>query len=75
MKNFFQPGNLLKVKAVNYDHQASKMLIDMGFTPDTLISVKNSAPFGEPLIIKIRNYTLALRKNDLLALDVELVSH
>lgn len=71
MKNCFLPGNKLKVRSVNYEHQAGKTLIDMGITPDTIISVEKAAPFGEPLIIKVRNYKLALRKKDLMALDVE----
>ena len=73
MKDYFTPGNKLKVKSVDYEHKAGKMLIDMGITPETVISVEKTAPFGEPLIIKVRNYTLALRKRDLLSLDVELV--
>jgi Fe2+ transport system protein FeoA len=72
MKDMFRPGNSLKVKSLDYNHKSSKMLVDMGITPDTLIYVDKTAPFGEPVIITVRNYKLALRKKDLLALDLEL---
>lgn len=71
MKDFFQPGNTLKVEAVDHGHKAGKMLIDMGITPGAELYVVRTAPFGEPLVIKVRNYTLALRKRDLGALKVE----
>lgn len=75
MNSNFKPGNQLKVKSIDYGHMASKMLIDMGFTPGTIISVEKEAPFGEPVILKVRNYSLALRKNDLKALNVEIVKN
>ena len=71
MKTLFQPGNTLLIKSVDYDHRAGKMLIDMGLTPNTVITIENAAPLGEPLIVRARNYVLALRRNDLAALNVE----
>lgn len=70
--NIFKPGNTLMVKSLDFHHKASKMLIDMGLTPNTRIVVDKAAPFGEPLVISVRNYKLALRKKDLMALNVEL---
>jgi Fe2+ transport system protein FeoA len=72
MKNMFKPGNALRVKSLDYNHKASKMLVDMGITPDTLIFIDKTAPFGEPIVISVRNYKLALRKKDLQALELEL---
>jgi Fe2+ transport system protein FeoA len=71
MKDLFRPGNVLKVKSLDYNHKASKMLVDMGITPNTMIYVDKTAPFGEPVVISVRNYKLALRKRDLMALKVE----
>lgn len=73
VRDYFKPGNLLKVKSVDHEQQSSKTLIDMGFTPETVISVEKTAPLGEPVIIRVRNYNLALRRRDLSALRVELV--
>ena len=72
MRDMFKPGNALKVKSLYYSHRASKMLVDMGITPNTLIYIDKAAPFGEPIVITVRNYKLALRKKDLQALEVEI---
>jgi Fe2+ transport system protein FeoA len=72
MRDLFKPGTALKVKSLNYNHKASKMLVDMGITPNTLIYIDKTAPFGEPVVITVRNYKLALRKKDLQALEVEI---
>lgn len=69
--DLFRPGNLLRVKSLDYGNRASKKLIDMGITPNTTIFVDKAAPFGEPLVISVRNYKLALRRKDLMALQVE----
>lgn len=72
MKELFKPGNRLRVRSLDYDNSVSKRLIDMGITPNTLITVEKTAPLGEPIVISVRKYKLALRKKDLLALNVEL---
>ena len=72
MGDILRPGNMLIVKSVDHEHRAGKMLIDMGITPDTRIYIEKTAPFGGPLVVKVRDYELALRKSDLSALDVEL---
>ncbi len=39
-------------------------LLDMGFTPETEVEVRRKAPFGDPIIVSIRGYQLALRRSD-----------
>lgn len=39
-------------------------LMTMGLTKGTKIEVMPSAPFGDPMAIKIRSYKLALRRDD-----------
>lgn len=73
MKDLFRPGNILRVSSMDYDSKASKMLVDMGITPDTLIYIDQTAPFGEPIVIYVRDYKLAIRKKDLMSLKLETV--
>ena len=70
MKNI-KEGGIFRVKSLNHNHVASKRLIDMGVTPDTVVSVDQIAPFGDPYIFKVRNYFLAIRKKDLSAIEFE----
>ena len=64
-------GSVFRVKHLNHHHAASKRLIDMGVTPDTVVSIDQIAPFGDPYILKVRNYFLAIRKKDLSAIEFE----
>ena len=39
-------------------------LLDMGIIPKTKVKVCHVAPMGDPIEIRIRDYTLTLRKED-----------
>jgi ferrous iron transport protein A len=67
----YRPGRTFLVKSLDYNNRASKQLIDMGITPDTIIYIDSAAPLGEPLVVKVRDYKVALRSKDLTALEVE----
>lgn len=67
----FRPGNSYLVKSLDYNNKASKQLIDMGITPNTTIYIESAAPLGEPLVVKVRDYKVALRSKDLGAIEVE----
>ena len=69
--NLVKEGGVLRVKCLNHNHKASKRLIDMGVTPNTVVYVDQIAPFGDPCIFKVRNYFLAIRKKDLAAIEFE----
>ncbi len=70
-RNLFRPGRTFLVKSLDYGNRASKQLIDMGITPDTIIYIDSAAPLGEPLVVRVRDYKVALRSRDLSALEVE----
>ena len=39
-------------------------LLDLGFTPGEKITVTQTAPLGDPLVVRIRGTLLALRKRE-----------
>ena len=41
-----------------------RRLTDMGITPGTVVTVKKTAPLGDPIEISLRGYSLSLRKED-----------
>jgi ferrous iron transport protein A len=67
----FKTGFCAKITSVDNNNPASKKLVYMGLTPDTQLSIVKTAPLGDPVIVKVRNYFLAIRKKDLLALAFE----
>lgn len=61
-------------KVIGFDKTAKayrKRLLAMGLTPGTVFSVSRYAPLGDPIEIKLRGFSLTLRKNEADALLVE----
>ena len=73
MMSGLKEGTSARITCLHHDHRASKRLIDMGITPNTVITVKQIAPLGDPYIIEVRNYMLAVRKKDLGAAEMEII--
>ena len=48
-----------------------KRLLAMGLTPGTAFSVTRFAPMGDPVEIKIRGFSLTLRKDEAAMLLIE----
>lgn len=41
-----------------------RRLLDMGLTPKTKVSVRKTAPMGDPIELTLRGYELTIRKED-----------
>ncbi len=70
--------NMLKVgdhgKVTGFDQAGKayrKRLLAMGLTPGTEFIVTRFAPLGDPVEIKIRGFSLTLRKNEAAVLIIE----
>ncbi len=63
-------GVTAKVVAVNGSNAIAKRLMEMGVVPGVSVRVIKSAPFGDPLEIRVRGYHLAMRKNEAAAIEV-----
>jgi Fe2+ transport system protein FeoA len=44
--------------------------MEMGVVPGVSVKLIKTAPFGDPIEIKIRRYNLALRRNEANAVEV-----
>jgi len=61
-------------KIVGFDKSGKayrKKLLAMGLTPGTEFKVTRFAPLGDPVEIKIRGFSLSLRKNEATVLLIE----
>ena len=48
-----------------------RRLLEMGITPGTVVTVKKTAPMGDPIEILLRGYVLSLRLEDAEKITVE----
>jgi ferrous iron transport protein A len=57
-------GESRTVVSVRGDDAVTRRLMEMGVVPGVSVSMIKSAPFGDPLEIRVRGYSLALRRNE-----------
>lgn len=59
-----QPGESGVVKQVGGEGALHRHLLDMGITPGVRVTLVKAAPMGDPLELRLRGYSLTLRKDD-----------
>ncbi len=65
-------GDLAKIVGFKPSGKAyRKKLLAMGLTPGTEFSVTRFAPMGDPVEIKLRGFSLTLRKDEADVLQIE----
>lgn len=63
-------GIIVKMNATG---EIKRRLLDMGLVKGTSIKVERIAPLGDPIEIKLKGYSLSLRKEEAKNIEVEVV--
>ena len=66
-------GQEAVITAVGGEGALRCRLLDMGLIPKTRVRVEKVAPLGDPLELRVRGYSLSLRKEDAGKIEVEVV--
>ena len=64
-------GQVAVITAVGGEGALRCRLLDMGLIPKTRVQVEKVAPLGDPLELRVRGYSLSLRKEDAGKIEVE----
>ncbi len=67
-------GKSVKLLQVGGEGALGRHLLGLGLTPNTVVTVRKTAPMGDPIELKLRGYILTLRKSDAEKIEVEEVS-
>lgn len=59
-----KPGEFGYIEDISGDEKLTKRLLALGCIEGTRVTLKTLAPFGDPLIINVRGFDLAIRKKD-----------
>lgn len=65
------PGSIVRVLRIEGDDGLSQRLSEIGFWPDTAVTVLRRAPFGDPTLYHLRGFELALRSGEAARVIVE----
>ena len=71
-----QPGVRLRVLGLSQHeehHRYVQQVMRLGLTPGTTFRVVRRAPLGDPIEIRLRGYSLALRPHEADVLDVQVI--
>ena len=63
-------GSTVRIVSLENSDIVTLRLMEMGMIPGSTVRVVKSAPLGDPIQICIRNYHLALRRNEARAITV-----
>ena len=64
-------GKSGRVISVGGEKSLRRRLLEMGITPQTIVTVKKTAPMGDPIELVLRGYILTLRLEDAEKIIVE----
>ena len=68
-----RPGEKAVVVSIGGRGPVRRRLIDMGITPQAHVMIKRCAPFGDPLEVNVRGYSLSMRRSEAAQVVVERV--
>ena len=63
-------GATVRIVSLDCSDIVTLRLMEMGMVPGSAVRVVKSAPLGDPIQICVRNYHLALRRNEARAITV-----
>lgn len=64
-----KPGMVVRIDSVG-ESELKQRLMTMGLIPGTRVEILNSAPFGDPIALRLRSYNLAMRRDDAAQIEV-----
>ena len=62
------------VLSVDADPELRRRLMEMGFCTGTCVEVVRRSPFGDPIELKLRGYSLSLRDEQAMCVSVDPVA-
>lgn len=63
-------GKDARVMHIKGSDRVAKRLMELGVVPGVSLQVVKSAPFGDPIEVRLRGYSLAMRKSEAEAIEV-----
>lgn len=62
------------VRQVHLARALARRLFEMGLLPGTTVEIVRIAPLGDPMELRLRNYSLSIRRQEALQVEVDLLA-
>ena len=62
--NNLKPGQSGIVESITADGALKRHFLDMGITKGVTVTMERIAPFGDPVAVRLRGYSLSLRREE-----------
>ncbi|KPK54307.1 MAG: hypothetical protein AMJ63_03710 [Myxococcales bacterium SG8_38_1] len=59
-----RPGQVAEIVSIGCARRMSRRLMEMGLLPGTEVRVVRVAPLGDPLELRLRDYSLSVRRSE-----------
>lgn len=63
-------GQHARILSIDCGRALSRRLMEMGLLPGTRVRVVRVAPLGDPIELRVRNYSLSLRREEAKRIEV-----
>jgi ferrous iron transport protein A len=68
-----EKGDVIKLTCISVEGVMRRRLLDLGFVPGAIVEVIRKSPLGDPIAFRVSNTTIALRKDESIKIEGELM--
>lgn len=66
-------GDFIRINEINIDGVMRRRLLDLGFVPGAIVEVLRKSPLGDPIAFRVSQTSIALRKEESMKIEGELI--
>jgi len=67
-------GDFIRLTHLNVEGVMRRRLLDLGFVPGAVVEVLRKSPLGDPIAFRVSQTSIALRKEESLRIEGELIN-
>ena len=64
-------GTAAIVRGVRSSRAVARRLLELGLLPGTRVIITRVAPLGDPIVLRLRNYSLSIRRAEAAGIEVD----
>lgn len=68
-------GDVIRLTSLSLEGVMRRRVLDLGFVPGAIIEIVRKSPLGDPIAFRVSQTTIALRKEESLKIEGELIRH